>query len=96
MNRPSFTKGPWRLGNNGWSVISDHPTSAFSGSKSEIDYYGGNLICESVAAENRPLITAAPDLYDFIATLENDDGKIPDWLWAKREALLAKARGEAS
>lgn len=36
----------------------------------------------------------APDLYDFIATLENDDRAIPAWLWGKRNALLAKARGE--
>jgi hypothetical protein len=29
---------------------------------------------------------------DFVETLENDDGAIPDWLWARRNVLLGRAK----
>jgi hypothetical protein len=47
-----------------------------------------------VAIANAHLIAAAPDLYDALASIENDDGSIPAAIWAARNAALKKARGE--
>lgn len=92
------TRGPWRLGGGNGSmassaVVADYPVPGMGGSDA-VEYYGGHLVAESIAPQNRAIIAAAPDLYDWIATIENDDGAIPDWLWKQREGLLAKARGE--
>ena len=96
MSLPSFTPGPYRA--VGSAIYADVPQDVdparFKGF-TEPELGRGYLIAESIPhVPTRDLLASAPDLYDFIATLENDDGKIPDWLWAKREALLAKARGE--
>ena len=40
------------------------------------------------------LNAAAPEMYDLLSTIENDDGKIPKWLWDKIQAVLSKARDE--
>lgn len=40
------------------------------------------------------LIAAAPELYDMLASIENDAGQIPPEFWKKIQATLAKARGE--
>lgn len=96
MARPQFTPGPYRA--IGSAIYADTPQvvdpARFKGF-GEPEPGRGYLIAESIPhKETRDLLKAAPELYDFIDTLENDDGKIPGWLWAKREALLAKARGE--
>jgi len=41
------------------------------------------------------LIAAAPELYEALDNLENDDGSIPDHAWKLVQAALAKARGES-
>src|SRR5690606_37681021 len=43
---------------------------------------------------NAHLIAAAPDLYEALASIENDDGSIPEAIWKMRNDALAKARGE--
>lgn len=40
------------------------------------------------------LIAAAPDMYEALANLENDDGHIPPSAWKLVQDALAKARGE--
>ncbi|MGZ4819362.1 MAG: hypothetical protein ACXVZJ_12090 [Terriglobales bacterium] len=63
------TPGPWRAGSGTGgkgSVVSDQlATGALNGSEA-VDYYGGNLIAESVAQENIPLIAAAPELLEAL------------------------------
>jgi len=39
--------------------------------------------------------SASSEMYDMLASIENDDNKIPAWLWDKIQATLAKARGES-
>lgn len=94
--RPLFTASPWRA--IGTAIYADQPQDIDS-----VVYIGfrereperGYLIAESIPHKpTRDLIASAPELYDFIATLENDDGAIPAWLWSKRDRLLARARGE--
>ena len=55
------TLGPWRVGLQRSTVVADAPVPGIRGSDA-LDYYGGHLICESVAPQNRPIIAAAPDL----------------------------------
>ena len=42
-----------------------------------------------------PLCKSAPDMLDWIKTLENDDGCIPEWLWKQRAELIAKAEAQS-
>lgn len=58
------TPGPWRIGKTCGAVVADEPTSGgrWSGHE-DVTFYGGHLVCESVAMEsNARLIAAAPDL----------------------------------
>ncbi len=81
------TPGPWHEGTNDGAVVSDNPTTRWDleackdhpemdkARLSEVDYYGGYIIAESILPEDRPLIAAAPDLLaavmgavDFLAS----------------------------
>jgi len=53
------TPGPWIDGNTSDSIIA--PGSSYS-PDTDNDYYGGCLIAETVAPQNKPLIKAAPEL----------------------------------
>lgn len=95
------TQGPWRAGSGTagkGSVVSDTlATGALSGSVA-LDYYGGNLIAESVAQENIPLIAAAPDLLAALIDLFDAVDRCeltPEAMDAAR-AAIAKATGSAA
>lgn len=47
-----------------------------------------------ISIANTRLMSAAPDLYEALSNIENDDGSIPDSIWAMRNAALAKADGK--
>ena len=51
-------------------------------------YVGGNIVYCSKHA-------AAPELYEALASIENDNGTIPEAIWNMRNSALAKARGES-
>lgn len=60
------TPGPWRQGSPLDAVVSDSPTcrdylTRYT-SDDEREHYGGYLIAESIAPQDRALIIAAPDL----------------------------------
>lgn len=84
MNEPKFTPGPWSF------IQENHIQYALLRAedkricifKSRPEEYDANLIA------------AAPDLYEALDNLENDDGSIPDHAWKLVQAALAKARGE--
>lgn len=84
------TSGPWRVGSHG-SVVANSPIPGVNGSDA-VDYYGGHLVCESVTPSNAKLIALAPEMYDLLATIENDGKQVPDWLWKKIQDLLSRAR----
>jgi hypothetical protein len=75
-----WTEVEWRPGFNGLSVVSDCNNGLYiSGTTGElaIDYYGGNLIAESVTPCNAKLIAQAPVLAERLAALIDiaiDDG----------------------
>lgn len=61
------TKGNWKVGTNFSNIVTDEKTERPSYSKenyeSEMEYYGGYLICESVSKKaDAKLIAAAPEL----------------------------------
>lgn len=96
----THTQGPWRAGSGTGgkgSVVSDQLAEGALGGSDAVDYYGGNLIAESVAQENIPLIAAAPELLAVLQELVDIEGPQPgtsEWA-AKARAAIAKATGAA-
>lgn len=67
------TSGPWHISSHSCeygSVVADTPCREPKSERDvardldEVNSYGGYLIAESIAPQNRPLIAAAPALYD--------------------------------
>ena len=85
MSKTKFTPGPWLF-------------SSYKSGTSVIVIDGKEFGVATVNYPNRDanahLIAAAPDLYEALDNLENDDGSIPDHAWKLVQAALAKARGE--
>lgn len=100
MAAPAYTKGPWRKGRSG-AVVADHPVPGMGGSDA-VEYYGGHLIAESVAPQNRDIIAAAPELYEALEMVRDADDDchkdglqtIPPMPRNKINRALAKALGE--
>ena len=90
------TPGTWSVGKNEMTVISSPPSldHRFSDEKN-VKYFGGTLIAESIARiEDAHLISAAPEMYEALQNLENDDHSIPEHAWKLVKDALAKAEGE--
>jgi hypothetical protein len=104
MSEPKFTKGPWRLDNDGDVCEASGITIAFP-QKPDPDPELDLLPIVEMDA-NAHLIAAAPDLYEALDTLTCVVGltaiKYPGQLAVLQEAVdgarvaLAKARGEVS
>jgi hypothetical protein len=56
----AWTPGPWRIGNH-FSVVCD-TTAGRARDERAREFYGGELICESVTEPNARLIAKAPEL----------------------------------
>ena len=106
MSKAEFTPGPWK-----WSEAIPlpgvkpeplDPNPKCWRLDADIDHPdGGECVVRhrapwKVEPANAHLIAAAPEMYDMLATIENDAGQVPDWLWDQIQATLAKARGEAT
>lgn len=70
------TKGNWKIGNNFSNVVTDEKTERASYSEenymSELKYYGGYLICESVSKKaDAKLIAAAPEMLKALDRINN-------------------------
>lgn len=92
------TPGPWRIGTSGGSVVCDTPVRAgpkTSEDESERLYYGGYLVAESIAPQNRPLIAAAPDLLKACERIA-DEKFLTQAGAAQLVAAIAKARGDGA
>lgn len=100
------TKGPWRAGKNGCSIVADHPIEGGAQGTDDVEAEGGYLVAETCAAVNIPLLSAATELFDaleMVRDADNDcirDGlphhRIPLMARAKIDAALKKATGETS
>jgi len=63
------TPGPWRAGKVGDAVVADVSVDGGPLGSDAFEHYGGNLIAESVAPCNRPLIVAAPELLQVLKAI---------------------------
>ena len=71
------TPGPWIDSPNASDAIISTNPDAMADAGMEVKYYGGAVIAESISAQNKPLLKAAPDL---LATCEF-------WLGAVQNSL---------
>lgn len=102
--KPKFTPGPWLINASlpqEWSVDCDDSagSSCNSISSQSQDCPVAFVVHDDWRDDetfeaNTQLISAAPDLYEALASIENDDGRIPPAIWELRNKALAKARGE--
>lgn len=93
MSKAEFTPGPWsasydtepstRHGLPFWEITGG---SGF--------WRDGFCINNIMRRDDAYLIAAAPEMYDLLASIENDAGQVPQWLWDRIQTTLAKARGE--
>lgn len=90
------TKGPWRRGNDGRSIVADYPIENGLNSSDDVQYYGGYLIAESCSGVNIPLLIVAPELLQLLQELVDIEGPQPGTAaWAdKVRAAIAKVTGE--
>lgn len=100
MSEAKFTKGPWNAKDGMWIdgcyITSSSRIGMVKICSVDSAYLDGhaNDSFESEQLANAHLIAAAPELYDMLASIENDAGEIPKDFWDKIQATLAKARGE--
>ncbi len=110
MSDTKFTPGPWVAMNgrsdifgplggdsgDGWKADdTDGWKVAEVGSYMTLSEGQDTELGEECRQANARLIAAAPELYEALASIENDDGSIPQAIWDMRNAALAKARGES-
>lgn len=84
----------WTTGKCG-SVVATEPYEGmpYGTGHSDVDYYGGYLIAESiptVAIAN--LIAAAPDMLEALENIENDDKHMPSTAWEMIQDAIRKAK----
>jgi hypothetical protein len=92
----AHSKGNWTIGKTGGTVVTDidegFPANTGHSGKENTDYYGGNLICESILRiEDAKLIAAAPEMLEVLETIENDANQVPEWLWERIKSVIKKA-----
>lgn len=89
-------KENWQIGKISNTVITDsnegfNSSTGHSGQEA-VEYFGGNLICESIyRIKDAYLIVAAPDMLEALQNLENDDNRIPIHAWKRVQDAIKKA-----
>lgn len=97
-----FLKAPWRVGKAGGivgeqAVRPPRPLLDYSpeeNERSEIEYYGGHLIAESIPVELRPAIAVAPEALEvclLIVKKGEDCSCVP---WRSGEPLVTQAHDD--
>jgi hypothetical protein len=92
--KTKFTKGEWTI-----EEINKIDEWVDIGSKKGIisrSFWGDRepIVREREAKANAQLISAAPDLFEALINIENDDNRIPATIWEMRNKALNKALGE--
>ena len=99
MSYSGHTPGPWEWiedkFNGGYSGVvgKDNAEVLFPNHRNDGD--DGDAWFEDFPSEaDRNLIAAAPDMYEALRSIENDDGSIPNTIWEMAQKALAKAEGK--
>ena len=90
------TDGPYRPGKQKYVVVSDASNGlTVNGATGErsVDYYGGNLIAESVSPCNVPLLAASWDLLRLLRNLANRDRRMVEAGLSPSYTELEEAEG---
>lgn len=98
------TKGPWRRGRGGRSIVADYPIEGGIQGTDDVEAEGGHLVAETCAEVNIPLLSAAPELLEALTMVRDADDDcrrdglptIPRMARAKIDAALNKVTGESS
>ena len=94
MNKFNGTRGNWKRGKHFSYIVSDErpPRKTYTDDnyESEKEYYGGYLVCESIAIkEDANLLSAAPKMLEALQNIENDANQIPEHAWEMvKDAIL--------
>ena len=97
MSETKHTKGPWGVGEKrGDHVDINHYDNSKGAISKVIALVTSRVTWLEESRANANLIASAPEMYDFIESLENDNDQIPGFMWKMRDEILAKARGEES
>lgn len=91
--KTNFTKGEWVV-----ESISLERLWVNIGSEKGIilrTFWGNSepIVDEEEAKANAQLISAAPDLFEALINIENDDNRIPASIWDLRNKAIKKALG---
>ena len=89
--KTKFTKFEWSLyiGSTGILEITDEKGEEI------VTWQGFDNDKEFIENKaNASLISCAPEMYDLLDSIENDNNQVPEFLWEKIQSVLAKARGE--
>lgn len=98
MKQFNGTKGNWKQGKHFSYIVSNvrppRKTYTEDNYKSEKEYYGGYLVCESIARkEDADLLSAAPKMLEALQNLENDANQIPEHAWKMVQDAISCALG---
>ena len=88
--KTQFTKGQWFIDKLDGSVN----VTTFEKNVCKLTYGRAYDSTEEEMHYNAQLISAAPDLFEALINIENDDNRIPATIWEMRNKALNKALGE--
>ncbi|MCQ4139193.1 hypothetical protein [Chryseobacterium sp. EO14] len=84
-----MNNGNWKIGKNGYCIITNTVNNTISegyhihDAASELRFYGGYLIAESIHPANQKVIEKSKEMFELLDSLENDDKSIPESIWSK-------------
>lgn len=105
MSERSYTPGPWVIPSaNVFRVIAlrdglPHRVIV-KDTAEELCWYGHQQIGwlderdSKESAANARLIAAAPEMFELLETIENDDGSVPPWLWERIQEVVKRVKGD--
>ena len=100
--KAKFTNGPWSKARSVQFEVTNESNDWNEPAWCEVVDKNGMVtaivptlkVTDTEMDANRNLISCAPEMYDILDSIENDNGQVPEFMWDKIQSILAKARGE--